>query len=39
LGGITAQMVQRKDAALPLVVMALDCRQHELQAVWQAESL
>ena len=29
LGGITAQMVQRKDVALPLVVVALDCRQHD----------
>jgi hypothetical protein len=33
LGGITAQMVQRKDVALPLVVVALDCRQHDLWPV------
>ena len=29
LGGITAQMVQRKDITLPLVGVALDCRQHD----------
>src|ERR1019366_5588499 len=33
LGGIAAQVVQRKDIAAPLVVVALYCRQHDPRPV------